>query len=152
RALLEQNSRVGQFRHGLALALLHCGHVKVELGLPAQAEPALREALGLMRQLAEENPRVQEYQATRLLAAGYLGEDLFRQGRTAAAAELLREIEKEGEEVLGCPGKDRGLVGRHAHLLHVLGCLEADSGNLDRGLDLCRQAEEKPDQALRQAP
>jgi tetratricopeptide (TPR) repeat protein len=150
--LLQKKPRTGQFRHGLALALLHSGRVKIELGLPARAEPALREALGLLRQLVQDDPRVEEYQAARLLAAGYLGEALFRQGRTVAAAELLREVEKEGEEVLGGPRKDRGLRGHHPRVLLVLGCLEGESGNLDRGLELCLESHEKLGQALRETP
>ena len=124
RELMGANSRAGQFRHGLALALLHSGRVKVALGLPARAEPELREAFELMQQLVLDDPLVKDYRATRLLAAGYLGETLFRQGRTADAAELLREVEKEGEEILGGPG----LRGQYARLLFVLGCLEGESG------------------------
>jgi tetratricopeptide (TPR) repeat protein len=150
--LREQNSRAGQFRHGLALALLHFGRIKTELGLPSKAEPALREAFGLMRQLAQDDPHVKDYRTTRLLAAGYLGEALFRQGRTAAAAELLREAEKEGEEVLGGPRQSLGLRGQHARLLLVLGCLEGESGNLDRGLTVCLKAHEKLEQALHETP
>jgi tetratricopeptide (TPR) repeat protein len=150
--LLEQNARAGQFRHGLALALLHCGRVKVELGLPGKAEPALREALGLMQQLIQEDSHTKEYRATRLLAAGYLGGALFRQGRSAAAAELLREVEKEGEEVFGGPGKNHGLRGQHARLLLMLGSLEGDSGNLDRGVELCLKAHQQLEQALRETP
>jgi serine/threonine-protein kinase len=66
--LLDLNSRASPFRHGIALALLHSGRVKVQLGLPGRAEPALREALGLMRQLVRDDPLVKEYRATRLLA------------------------------------------------------------------------------------
>ena len=150
--LLQLHSRAGQFRHGMALALLHSGRVKIELGLPGKAEPALREALGLMRQLVQDDPRVKEYRATRLLAAGYLGEALFRQGRTVPATELLREAEKEAEEVLGGPRRNRSLRGQHARLLHVLGCLEGESGNLDRGLEVCLKAHEKLEQALRETP
>ena len=148
--LMEWNPRSGPFRHGLALALLHSGRVQVQLGLPRRAEPALRQALGLMRQLVQDDPLVKEYWATRLLAAGYLGEAFFRQGRTVAAAELLQEVEKDGEEVLGgsprpdqaaeAPVKNRGLRGQHARLLHVLGYLERESGDLDRGLGACRKA------------
>jgi tetratricopeptide (TPR) repeat protein len=160
--LMEWNPRSGPFRHGLALALLHSGRVQVQLGLPRRAEPALRQALGLMRQLVQDDPLVKEYWATRLLAAGYLGEAFFRQGRTVAAAELLQEVEKDGEEVLGgsprpdqaaeAPVKNRGLRGQHARLLHVLGYLERESGDLDRGLGACRKAHEKLEQAVRETP
>ena len=155
--LLEQNSRAVQFRHGLALALLHCGRVKVELGLPGSAEPALQEAFGLMQQLVKEfvkkdDLQIEQYRATRLLAAGYLGEALFRQGRTAAAAELLREAEKEGAEILGGPSKNSALRGHHARFLLALGCLEGEMGNLDRAVEVGLKAHEKLEQALRQAP
>jgi tetratricopeptide (TPR) repeat protein len=152
RQLLELNSRASPFRHGLALALLHSGRIQVQLGLPGKAEPALREALGLMRLLVQEDRLVKEFQATRLLAAGCLGESLFRQGKTAAAAELLREVEGGAEEVLAGPRSNRGLRGQYARLLHVLGCLECDSGNPDRGLALCRKAHEHLEQLLRETP
>jgi tetratricopeptide (TPR) repeat protein len=150
--LREGDSRKGSFRHGLALALLHSGHVQVQLGLPERAEQTLRKALELMRQLVWDDPVVKEYRATRLLAAGYLGESLFRQGRMAAAAELLREAEQEGEEVLGGSRHNRGESRQHVWVLHVLGCLECDSGNPDRGLALCRKAHEKLEQSLRETP
>ena len=139
RLLVEACPRSGLFRHGLAVALLHSGRVRVQLGLPGSAEPALREALGLMQRLIQDDPFVVEYRSTRLLAAGYLGEALFRLGRTADAAGLLREVETEGEEILVGSGRNDGLRGHHARLLHVLGCLEGESGNLDRGLALCRR-------------
>jgi tetratricopeptide (TPR) repeat protein len=152
RRLHEQNRRAGPFRHGLALALLHSGQVQVELGLPGRAEPELREALGLMRQLAQDDPYVKEYRATRLLAAGYLGDALYRQGRTVAAAELLREVEKDAEDALAGSRRGRKLREQHARLLHVLGCLERESGDLDRGLGACQKADELIQQALRAAP
>jgi hypothetical protein len=105
-----------------------------------------------MRQLVQDDPLVKEYRATRLLAAGYLGECLFRQGRMAPAAELLREAEQEGEEVLGGSRHNRGESRQHAWLLHVLGCLECDSGGPDRGLALCRKAYDKLEQDLRETP
>jgi tetratricopeptide (TPR) repeat protein len=150
--LSKQNSRAGQVRHGLALALLHCGRVKAQLGLPGRAEPALREALRLMQRLVEDDSHVKEYRATRMLAAGFLGEALFRQGRTAAAAVLLREAKKEGEEVHGGPRKNLRLRAQHARLLLVLGCLEGDSGHLDRGLEVCLSAHEKLEALLRKVP
>jgi tetratricopeptide (TPR) repeat protein len=152
RQFLEQDARSSSFRHGLALALLHSGRVQVELGLPGRAEPELREALGLMRQLVQDDPLINEYRATRLLAVGNLGDALFRQGRTVAAAELLREVEKEGEEAFGAPSQNLGLRGQHARLLLVLGRLEGESGDLDRGLELCLKSHEKLEQALRETP
>ncbi len=152
RQFLEQDARSSSFRHGLALALLHSGRVQVELGLPGRAEAELREALGLMRQLVQDDPLIPEYRATRLLAVGYLGDALFRQGRTVAAAELLREVEKEGEEVLGGPRQNLGLRRQHARLLLVLGRLEGESGDLDRGLELCLKSHEKLERALGQTP
>ncbi|HEY7422825.1 MAG TPA: hypothetical protein VH682_01065, partial [Gemmataceae bacterium] len=62
--------------------------------------PSLRDALALLWRLSRDDPLVKEYRPSRLLAAGCLGEDLFRQGRTAAALALLREAEKDEEEVL----------------------------------------------------
>jgi serine/threonine-protein kinase len=150
--LLERNPRASQFRPGLALALLHCGRVKVQLGLPGRAEPTLREALALLRRLSQEDPLVQEYRASRLLAAGCLGEALFRQGRTGAAVALLREVETDEEEVLDGWRTGHGMRGQYARLLHVLGCLELESGNLDRGFGLCLKAHEKMEQALGQTP
>ena len=105
-----------------------------------------------MQQLVQDDPHVKDYRATRLLATGYLGEALFQQGRTVAAAELLREVEKEGEEVLGGPRKNRSLREQQARLLHVLGCLVGESGNLDRGLEVCLKSHEKLEQALRETP
>jgi hypothetical protein len=40
----------------------------------------------------------------------------------------------------------------YARFLYVLGCLEAASGNLDRGLGACRKAHEQLEQALRETP
>ena len=97
----------GQFRHGLAIALLYSGHVHVDLGRPMRAEPALREALERMRQLVRDDPHFLEYKATHLLAATFLAEDLLQRGQTAAAAELLREPETQAEEVLGGRSKGR---------------------------------------------
>jgi serine/threonine-protein kinase len=152
RWLVDQSSRVSQFRHGLAVALLQTGRVEIELGRPSRAEPTLRESFGLMRQLVNDDPYVKEYRASRLLAAGCLSECLFRQGRIAAAAELLREANKEGEEVLGGPGKDRRLSAEHARLLYVLACLERETGNLPRSLEVCQKAREKLEQVCREVP
>ncbi len=150
RPLLKQNPRAGQVSHGLALALLHSGRVLVQLDMPGRGEVALREALGLMQRLVQDDPQVKEYRATRLLAAGYLGDSLFRQGRTAAAAELLREVVQEGDKELDRSCKDHNVRGQHARLLSVLGRLEVEAGNFDRGLDICRMAQEKLEQALRE--
>ena len=111
RQFLERDARSSPFRHGLALALLHSGRVQVELGLPGRAEPELREALGLMRQLVLDDPLIPEYRATRLLAVGYLGDALFRQGRTVAAAELLREVETGGRKSSAAPARTSICVG-----------------------------------------
>src|SRR5262249_15552464 len=67
-------------------------------------------------------------------------------------AELLQEAENEGEEVLVGLRKDHGLLGHHARLLYMLGCLERESGNVDRGLAVCRKAQKKLEQALRMTP
>jgi serine/threonine protein kinase/tetratricopeptide (TPR) repeat protein len=150
--LLDLNPRSGQFRYGLALALLHFGRVQVELGRPGRAEAALREALTRMQHLARDDQFVPEYAATRRLAAGYLGEDLFRRGRTVAAAQLLREAEQQGEEAPAGPDKDSRLLTRHARLLHALGCLEGESGALAQGLDACHRADAKLKQAMHQTP
>src|SRR5262249_48126694 len=64
----------------------------------------------------------------------------------------LQEVENEGEEVLVGSRKDHGLLGHHARLLHMLGCLERESGNFNRGLAVCRKAQEKLEQALRMTP
>ncbi|HEY7426671.1 MAG TPA: serine/threonine-protein kinase [Gemmataceae bacterium] len=150
--LLKLSSQTSRFRHGLAVALLQLGRVKVQLGHPRRAEADLREAFGLMQKPVQEKPNVEEYRTTRLLAAGCLGESLFRQGRTAAAAELLQEVEKDGAEVLAGARKDLGLHGQHARLLQVLGCLMCDSGDLKRSLGICQKAHEKLEQALRDLP
>ncbi len=152
RRLLEQNSRASPFRHGLALALLHSGRIKIQLELPGRAEPVLREALDLLRQLIQDDPLVKEYSATRLLAAGYLGEALFRKGRTVPAVGLLQDAEMDREEALTSLRKNFGLRGQHARLLHVRGCLEWESGALDKGLGDCRKAHEILEQALREMP
>ena len=150
--LMELTSRSGRFRQGLAVALLHFGRVKVQLGQPRRVEPLLREALELMERLVQENPDVEEYPAARLLAAGYLGESLFRQGRTAEAAELLHQVETEGDKVLADSSKALGRRGQHARLLQVLGCLLCESGDLQRSLGICQKAHEKLEQALRELP
>jgi serine/threonine-protein kinase len=152
RWLLAQDPGLGQFRHALALALLHGGHVQVELGRPARAEPALREAREQTRKLREHAPSVPEYAATHLLAAGYLGEALFRSGRTTAAAGPLREVREQGEGVLGGAGNSRALRAQHASLLHVLGCLRRETGDVAGGLAISREAREKLERALREAP
>jgi tetratricopeptide (TPR) repeat protein len=141
-----------QLRHGLSVALLHAGHAEVELGRPARAEPALRAALEGLRELIGDDPRVPEYAANWLLAYGYLGEDLFRRGRTAAAAQLLREVGEQGDKVLGSPRKNRLLRVQQARLLHVLGCLEQESGNINRGLGTHQRVQGMMEQALREAP
>jgi len=69
RRLVAWNPRVGQFRHGLAMALLHSGRVDIELGRPATAEPALRGALDGMQQLVRDDALASEYAVTRLRAA-----------------------------------------------------------------------------------
>jgi tetratricopeptide (TPR) repeat protein len=152
RRLVEQDPRPGRFRHSLAQALLHTGHIEVELGRPRRAEPALREAREQMRRLCQDDPTVPEYAVTRLLAAGYLGEALFRSGRTAAAEGLLREAREQGGGVLGGPGKGRVLRAQHARLLHVLGRLGRESGDIARGLEISREAREKLERALQEAP
>ena len=131
---------------------INANDIHVQLGLPERAESALREALGLTTQLVQEDPLVKEYRDNRLLAAGYLGEALFRQGRTAAAAELLQEAAKEAEELLAGSRSNRWGRWQLAWLLHVLGCLECESGNVARGLGACRKAQEKLEQALRETP
>ncbi len=152
RVLVEAIPRSGQFRQALALALLHSGRIRVRLGLPESGAFALREALGLMQQVIRDDPFVPEYRSTRLLAAGYLGEALFRQGRTAAATELLREVEKQGKEILIGSARNHELLGHHARLLHVLGSLERDCGNVDRGRAVCRQAQGELERALGRTP
>jgi tetratricopeptide (TPR) repeat protein/tRNA A-37 threonylcarbamoyl transferase component Bud32 len=145
--LLELSAQSSPFRQGLAVALLHFGRVKVQLGQPRRGEPQLREALELMEKLVQENPYVEEYRAARLLAVGCLGESLFRQGRTAEAAELLRQVETEGDKVLVGSSKDLGLRGQYARLLQVLGCLMCDCGDLKRSLGICQKAHKKLEQA-----
>ena len=152
RELLEQNPRAGPFRHGLALALLHAGRIQTELGWPACAEPALREALERLQEVVRDEPFVPEYKATRLLAAGFLGETLYRCGRTGEAVNLLGEIDREGEDVLGGPHTSRQLRSQYVHLLHVLGCLQLETGDLDASLATCQKTREKLMQAIQEAP
>jgi len=152
RWLLKLNVRTVQVRYGLALALLHTGRVEVELGRPSRAEPSLREGLFQIRKLVREDPLVTEHKVTGLLAAGYLGEALYRGGRTSAAAELLREVAEKGDAVLSGPDKGRRRFAEHAHLLHVLASLERDTGNLPQSLELCRKAREKLGQARKEVP
>jgi tetratricopeptide (TPR) repeat protein len=142
----------GQLRHGLSVALLHAGHAEVKLGRPARGEPALRAALEELRELVRDDPRVPDYAANWLLARGYLGEDLYRRGRTAPAAQLLREVGEQGDKVLGGPRKSRLLRAQHARLLHVLGCLEQETGNIDSGPATHERVREMLEQALREAP
>src|SRR5262249_54845005 len=56
---------------------------------------------------------------------------------------------KEGEKILGV---SRNNGGHHARLLHLLGCVEAEHGDLDRALELCRKAQKKLEQALGPTP
>jgi tetratricopeptide (TPR) repeat protein/tRNA A-37 threonylcarbamoyl transferase component Bud32 len=149
--LLERDPQIGRFRHGLALALLHAGHVQVEVGRPARAEPALREAYEQLRKLCQDDPLVPEYAATRLLAAGYLGEALFRNGRTTAAEGFLRKIE-QGEDILAGRGKSCGLRAQQARLLHLLGSLQRETGDVARGLEISQQARAKLERVLEAAP
>jgi tetratricopeptide (TPR) repeat protein len=141
-----------QLRHGLSVALLHAGHAEVGLGLPARAEPALRAALEGLRELVRDDPRVPDYAANWLLACGYLGEDLYRRGRTAPAAQLLRAVGEQGDKVLGGPRKSRLLRAQHARLLHVLGCLEQETGNIDSSLRTHERVRGLVERALREAP
>jgi tetratricopeptide (TPR) repeat protein len=106
----------------------------------------------LTRKLLDNDPLVSEYRATHMLATGYLGEALFLLGKTGPATELLRETEKHWKGVLADSPNNRVLLGHHARFLHLLGCLECESGNLDRGLALCRKVQEELDQALRRTP
>jgi serine/threonine-protein kinase len=175
RWLVSRLPGLTRFRHGLALALLHSGHVQVELGRPARAEAALRDACAQMQRLCQDDPFASEYAATRLLAAGYLGEALFRSGRTTAAEGFLREVREQGEDVLGAsgmsrlrrqyelgvveqviedrqPGKSRVLRAQHARLLYLLGCLHRETGEVARGLEISREAQEKLERALQEAP
>jgi serine/threonine-protein kinase len=152
RWLVGQNTRVSQVRHGLALALLHAGRVEVELGRPGEAEPALRESLERLEQLVKDDPFVPEYADDRLIATGYLGQALSRCGRSAAAARLLREVERHVDVVLGGPGQRQRLRAQHARLLTVLGRLSSDSGDAARGVRICRSAGEVLEQALREVP
>jgi tetratricopeptide (TPR) repeat protein len=148
----ELGPRPRQFRHALALALLHTGHVQVELGRPARAELALREAREQMQRLCQDDPKNPEYAATHLLTAGCLGEALLRSGRTSAADGFLREACEQGEDVLGGPGKTPLLHAQHARLFHVLGCLRRESGDVAQGLELAQRAREKLERALAAAP
>jgi eukaryotic-like serine/threonine-protein kinase len=147
RQKIEMFSRSGSLRHALALPLLHLGRIQAQLGLPRRAEPTLEEAFSLMRQLVQDDPVVSEYRVTRWLAAGYLGEALFRQGQTEAALEQLRDIAKDGEKNLAGSSGKQALREHHARLLHVLACVEAERGHFDLALAACRKAQEKWDQA-----
>src|SRR5207237_1394609 len=69
-----------------------------------------------------------------------------------AADGLLREIREQGEDVLGGPSKSRVLHAQHARLLHLLGCLKGESGDLARGLELSEEVQKKLEHARKEAP
>jgi tetratricopeptide (TPR) repeat protein len=152
RGLQSNNPRLGRLRNGLALALLGTGDAEVELGRPAAGEPALREALEWSRQLLKEDPLVPEYAAAYVQALGCLGEDLFLSGRTAAAAELLREAVADADALQKGESKHPALRTDRAWFLCVLGRLEGELGQLDSGLWHCEQARAEQERALAQAP
>jgi tetratricopeptide (TPR) repeat protein len=172
RWLLRQEPQLGRFRQGLAQALLHSGHVQIELGRPRRGGPALREALELARKLVDEDPLVPAYKETvesgdspgalialvpeyrEILgqAAGYLGEDLFVRGQTAEAAKLLREALTVPEDAGSNGSKDRTALTCRARFNYVLGCLERESGHLAEGLRYCEEARREQEQALQEAP
>ena len=102
-----QNARL---RIGLAVALLEAGHVQVELGRPGAGQADLQEALELARELTGASaPASPQYKAILSRAAGNAGEGLFRSGRTAQAATLLRESEAVAEEAGTAAGKTEAL-------------------------------------------
>jgi serine/threonine-protein kinase len=150
RWLVNQCPGLSQFRHALALALLHTGRVQVELGRPSRGEPALREALELARK--NDDPTVPEYREVLLQTAGSLGEDLFVCGQTAEAAKLLREALTVPEDAGTSGSEDRTALTWRARFHYVLGCLEAESGHLAEGLQDCEEARKEQEQALEEAP
>ncbi len=145
-----QNARL---RIGLAVALLEAGHVQVELGRPGAGQADLQEALELARELTGASaPASPQYKAILSRAAGNAGEGLFRSGRTAQAATLLRESEAVAEEAGTAAGKTEALFALRGRVLSVLGRLEGERGDSDSGLHSCEQALEEQEQALQEAP
>ncbi len=150
RWLMEQAPGLSQFRHALALALIQAGHVRVELGRPALAVSALREAQELAR--TNDDLRVPEYREVLLQTAGYLGEALFVCGQTAEAGKRLREALKAPEEASGSGNKDRTALTYRAHFHYTLGCLKGESGRLAEALQYGEEARKEQEQALQEAP
>jgi tetratricopeptide (TPR) repeat protein len=150
RWLLKEYPGLTQFRHALVLALLHTGRVQVELGRPARAGAALREALELARK--NDDPLVPEYREVLLQTAGYLGEDLFVRGQTAEAVKLLREALLAPEDAGSSGNKDRMALTCRARFHNILGCLEGESGRLAEAVEHCEEARKEQEQALKEAP
>jgi tetratricopeptide (TPR) repeat protein len=147
--LSEQNPRSGRFRHALALAWLGTGRAEVELGRPAAGEGDLRKAIGLLEKLGEQDPLVPEYKSSLLRARGYLGECLFVRGRHQAAADLLRDVVKRGEEF---EDPDRLLLADRPRFLCALGRLGAESGRPDEALSHYQRAARLRQEAQALAP
>jgi tetratricopeptide (TPR) repeat protein len=152
RGLQYNNPRLNRLHNGLVLALLNAGHTEVELGRPAAGEPALWEALEWSLKLLKDDPLVPEYATAHVQAVGYLGEDLFLSGQTAAAARLLHEAVAAADGLQKGEGKNPALRTHRARFLCLLGRLEGERGQVDSGLQHCEQAREEQERALAQAP
>jgi tetratricopeptide (TPR) repeat protein len=152
RGLQYNNPRLSRLHNGLVLALLNAGQAEIELGRPAEAELALREALEWSLKLLKDDPLVPEYAAAYVQAVGYLGEDLFLSGRTTAGAGLLHEAVDAADQLQNGEGKDLALSTHRARFLCMLGRLEGERGQLDSGLRHCEQARVAQERALAQAP
>ncbi len=136
-------------------------------GRKTAAARSLRWATGIARGLQYNNPRLTRLHNSLVLAllnvghaevelgrpaGGYLGEDLFLSGRTAAAAGLLREAVAAADELQKGEGKSPTLATQRARFLGVLGRLEGERGEVDSGLRHCEQAREEQERTLGQAP
>lgn len=119
-----------------AIANVACTYVE-RMGRPASAEPLLREASKINHKNMREYARGTELQ---FVLNGWLGESLFLQGKTRAAAPLLVEVLSGKEAYVESGAGKFHFLDNRAWFRCLLGWLEGEGGDRTKGLAYCQAA------------
>lgn len=117
-------------RSDLALAYGKSGTLSAEIGSNDEAIQAHTNAIGLLRQLAEENPREPDYRRRLALSQNHLALALSRSGRTDAARSAYREAIRLQEELVARDAGDGSYTGDLALSHTNLGLLQSETGQV----------------------
>src|SRR5262249_1712707 len=146
--IVDKNPENARFQNELARGLGSQGMLQFDLGHISEAEASFQRANVLLEKLVKDNPTVLDYFRLSANNLGRLGEVKAAQGQLGRAERFcLQSIARFEELNIKDAGNPRWL-NAEGWVHYCLGCLQADAGDRDAGLESCEKARRMQSQAL----